>query len=201
MRSNAPRPLLQFEHPRFDIRGIGPRVIRVPYDTSGNLVDLDVKNQYNEALGGKAFYLARLELELPVSASVKSLGLRPSVYVDAGSLWDVTQPILTDTVAVCQPKTGTTGLTAFRSSSPTCQTIYDPNGGPPITVPNPDNYTATPGFKELFLGNSAKPRVSIGIGVNWISPFGPLRLDIAKALVKQRGDEPKLFTFNVGTQF
>ena len=46
-----------------------------------------------------------------------------------------------------------------------------------------------------------KPRVAIGIGVNWISPFGPLRLDLAKAIVKQRGDETKLFSFNVGTQF
>ena len=47
----------------------------------------------------------------------------------------------------------------------------------------------------------AKPRLSIGIGVNWVSPFGPLRIDIAKALLKQDGDETKLFSFNVGTQF
>jgi outer membrane protein insertion porin family len=53
----------------------------------------------------------------------------------------------------------------------------------------------------LFLGNSAKPRLSVGIGVNWVSPFGPLRIDIAKALMKQDGDETKLFSFNVGTQF
>jgi outer membrane protein insertion porin family len=57
------------------------------------------------------------------------------------------------------------------------------------------------GFKELFLGNSPKPRLSIGIGANWTSPFGPLRLDLAKALLKQKGDDTKLFTFNVGTQF
>ena len=60
---------------------------------------------------------------------------------------------------------------------------------------------ATPGFKEVFLGNSPKPRLSIGIGVNWISPFGPLRLDLAKALLKQEGDDTKFFSFNVGTQF
>jgi outer membrane protein insertion porin family len=53
----------------------------------------------------------------------------------------------------------------------------------------------------LFLGNSAKPRLSIGIGVNWVSPFGPLRIDIAKALLKQKGDDTKVFNFNVGTQF
>ena len=64
-----------------------------------------------------------------------------------------------------------------------------------------NGYSRVPGFKEFFLGNSPKPRLSIGIGVNWISPFGPLRLDLAKALLKQKGDDTKLFSFNVGTQF
>ena len=64
------------------------------------------------------------------------------------------------------------------------------------------DFTSTSrGIKEFFLGNSPKPRLSIGVGVNWISPFGPLRIDIAKALMKQDGDETKFFTFNVGTQF
>ena len=31
------------------------------------------------------------------------------------------------------------------------------------------------------------PRVSIGFGVNWNSPFGPFRIDIARALLHQRG--------------
>ena len=67
---------------------------------------------------------------------------------------------------------------------------------------NPDaSINVAPGFKEHFLGNSPKPRLSIGVGVNWVSPFGPLRIDIAKALLKQKGDDTKLFSFNVGTQF
>ena len=56
-------------------------------------------------------------------------------------------------------------------------------------------------FVEEFLGDSPRPRVSVGIGVNWNSPFGPLRIDVAKALLSQRGDDTKLITFNVGTQF
>ena len=180
----------------FDIRGIGPRVVRVPYNTDGTLKELDINNQVNDAIGGKAFYLARAELELPVSSSIKSLGLRPSVYVDAGSLWGITKPILNDIVAFCSPAAGTTGLTSFNSPTPNCSKFS--NGDP---VPDPTKFIATPGFKELFLGNSPKPRVSIGIGVNWISPFGPLRLDLAKAVVYQKGDDPKLFTFNVGTSF
>jgi len=55
--------------------------------------------------------------------------------------------------------------------------------------------------QEFYLGNSPKPRLSVGFGVNWNSPFGPFRIDIAKALLKEPGDNTKLFTFNVGTQF
>ena len=58
-----------------------------------------------------------------------------------------------------------------------------------------------PPFKEVFLGDSAKPRVSVGVGVNWNSPFGPFRIDFAKVLLKEEGDDTKAFNFNVGTQF
>ena len=62
-------------------------------------------------------------------------------------------------------------------------------------------YTFTSGYRERFVGNSPKPRLAIGVGVNWVSPFGPLRIDLAKAILKQEGDDTKLFSFNVGTQF
>ena len=177
----------------FDIRGIGPRIQRVPYNTDGTLATDQAR--ITDALGGKAYYMGRLELELPISSGLKSVGLRPSVYVDAGSLWSITKPQLTDVVASCIPKSGTTGLAAFTSPQPNCAIDY--NGGAHDTA----KFDSVPGFKELFLGNSPKPRLSIGIGVNWISPFGPLRLDLAKALLKQKGDDTKLFQFNVGTSF
>ncbi len=73
----------------------------------------------------------------------------------------------------------------------------------PVAEPDtgPTGFSRIPGFREVFLGNSPKPRLSIGIGVNWVSPFGPFRLDLAKALLKQEGDDTKLFSFNVGTSF
>jgi outer membrane protein insertion porin family len=172
----------------FDIRGIGPRVIRVPYNTDGTLQTLDVNKNVVDALGGRAYYMGRLELEFPVSSGLKSLGLRPSVYADVGSLWHVKQPSLLDIVNICTPLDSTSGLT---------QKLQGP--GDPAC--DPTLYSIAPGFKEFFLGNSAKPRMSIGIGVNWVSPFGPLRLDIAKAILHQKGDDTKLFSFNVGTQF
>ena len=65
---------------------------------------------------------------------------------------------------------------------------------------SPLNQTIDP-FQEVFLGDSPSPRISAGIGVNWNSPFGPFRIDFAYALKKQEGDDTKLFSFNVGTQF
>src|SRR3546814_3204312 len=58
-----------------------------------------------------------------------------------------------------------------------------------------------PPFREFYFGDTPKPRLSVGFGINWNSPFGPFRIDIAKALLKEPGDNTKLFSFNIGTQF
>ncbi len=179
----------------FDIRGIGPRVFRQAYNADGTLQPLDVKKGVTDALGGRAYYMGRLELEFPTSSGLKSVGLRPSAFIDVGSLWHVTQPSLLNIRSICTPKSGTTGLTGFNSTLADCS--VDLAGG----AHDPTQFDSSPGFQEVFLGNSPKPRLSIGVGVNWISPFGPLRLDIAKALLKQKGDDTKLFSFNVGTSF
>jgi outer membrane protein insertion porin family len=172
----------------FDIRGVGPRIIRIPYNADGTLQPIDVNKDVNDSIGGRAYYMGRLELEFPVTAGLKSVGLRPSAFIDVGSVWNVKKPPLLDIVNVCTPIDATTGLVTKVQ-------------GPGDPACDPALYAASPGFKELFLGNSSRPRLSIGIGVNWTSPFGPLRIDLAKALLKQKGDDTKLFSFNVGTQF
>jgi outer membrane protein insertion porin family len=171
----------------FDIRGIGPRVQRVAYKADGTLDPTQAVT--TDAIGGRAYYMGRLELQFPTSAGLKSMGLRPSAYIDAGSIWRITQPPLLDIVASC--------TRAATDTVPADTILIHP--GDPVACPT--NYVRTNGFKEYFVGNSVRPRLSIGIGVNWVSPFGPLRIDLAKALLKQKGDETKLFSFNVGTQF
>ena len=91
----ADRPLLRpaaarFRHPRH--RPAGParplQRRRRPRPTRrGGITD---------ALGGRAYYRPGSELEFPLSASLRSIGLRPSAFVDAGSLWSITQPMLLD---------------------------------------------------------------------------------------------------------
>ncbi|MEO5640345.1 MAG: outer membrane protein assembly factor BamA [Sphingomicrobium sp.] len=178
----------------FDIRGIGPRITRQAYNLDGTLVPVTKSNKISDALGGRAYYMGRLELEIPLGAGARGLGLRPSAFVDAGSVWSLTRPALTNIGIVCTPTAvNTTGTTLFQTPGTLCP-------GETATVASP-NYSRSPGYLETFQGNSPKPRLAIGIGVNWTSPFGPLRIDLAKALLKQKGDDTKLFSFNVGTQF
>ena len=166
----------------FDVRGIGPRVRRTGFDDNGEL--LVDNSQDSDALGGRAYYMGRAEVEFPLSSKLRSLGLRPSAFVDIGSVWGLKSPNLISSLGACLPTV---------SGDPVI----------PITAgqPCPDTYTRQNGYQEEFIGNSPKPRLSVGIGVNWISPFGPLRIDLAKALLTQEGDNTKLFSFNVGTQF
>jgi outer membrane protein insertion porin family len=44
-------------------------------------------------------------------------------------------------------------------------------------------------------------RVGAGFGLSWSSPFGPIRVDLAKALVKENYDQTETFRFSFGTSF
>ncbi len=157
----------------FAIRGVGPRVIRKPLDSTGAVV-ADEKQWTDDAIGGKAYYLARVEMQIPLGSSGAELGLRPSVFTDVGAVWNVKTPALT-----C--------LNGPTTSDASCL---------PNTVA-----AGNSGFREYYYGNSPSPRLSVGIGVSWNSPFGPFRFDLAKALLKKQGDQTQVFQFNVGTQF
>ncbi|OHC80451.1 MAG: outer membrane protein assembly factor BamA [Rhodoferax sp. RIFCSPLOWO2_12_FULL_60_11] len=49
--------------------------------------------------------------------------------------------------------------------------------------------------------NSGSLRSSVGVGVSWISPVGPLRLAIAKPIKKFEGDKIQTMQFQIGTTF
>ncbi len=49
--------------------------------------------------------------------------------------------------------------------------------------------------------DEATPRVSVGAGVSWKSPFGPIVLDLGFALVDETFDQEQLVNFSFGTQF
>ncbi len=49
--------------------------------------------------------------------------------------------------------------------------------------------------------DSSSPRVTVGTGISWNSPFGPVVVDLGLALVKEDFDETEIFSFSFGTQF
>ena len=191
----------------FDIRGVGPRVIREPLvsNSSNQLLPTTDKTQWTEnALGGDYYYLGKAELEIPLGSGAKEMGIRPSIYATMGAVWGITHP-----------------QTTYSASS---QTIYSKNSagqylynwtnangtaGNGIKSQVPANATnvsqavsaSIPAYQEFFYGDTALPRISVGVGFNWNSPFGPFRIDLAKSILHANGDQTKLFTFNVGTQF
>ena len=186
----------------FDIRGVGPRVQRVFFQgaivngVAVNAPQLSKDQIQDDAIGGRAYYLGRAEMQIPLGSGAKELGLRPSVFVDVGAVFDITKPLLQSVPQRFVNADGTQGGALY----------YTIDGTTLGTSTNPLNAdgsarVAALQFREDFLGDSFKPRLSVGFGVNWNSPFGPFRIDIAKALLKQQGDDTKLFTFNVGTQF
>jgi outer membrane protein insertion porin family len=50
-------------------------------------------------------------------------------------------------------------------------------------------------------GTSMEWRASVGAGIIWASPFGPLRVDYAVPVVKEDTDEEQNFNFGISTRF
>jgi outer membrane protein insertion porin family len=44
-------------------------------------------------------------------------------------------------------------------------------------------------------------RASVGVGLGWSSPFGPINIDISETLLKEDFDETQLVRFSFGTRF
>jgi outer membrane protein insertion porin family len=44
-------------------------------------------------------------------------------------------------------------------------------------------------------------RLSVGFGISWRSPMGPLRGDLALPIIKEEYDEKRIFNFSFGTRF
>ncbi|MGD9801931.1 MAG: outer membrane protein assembly factor BamA [Hyphomicrobiaceae bacterium] len=115
----------------FATAGIGPR---------------DTLSANNDALGGKMYVGTTAESLFDIPGVPKDLGIRASVFADAGSLFG----------------TNTTGA-------------------------------SVPGLA----GNTAAVRASVGAGIVWDSPLGPLRADYAIPLASQPFDKIQPFSFGM----
>ncbi|SCB54344.1 Beta-barrel assembly machine subunit BamA [Bradyrhizobium shewense] len=130
-----------------------------------------------DALGGTKYWGASLELQMPFWFLPKEVGLKGAVYADAGGLYDYKGPT---TWSV------TNELTTPGNSGCIPSTINPPTAG-----------TCT----GLVYDDSKVIRSSVGVGLIWQSPFGPLRFDYAVPLSKGKYDRTQEFRFGGGTTF
>jgi outer membrane protein insertion porin family len=70
--------------------------------------------------------------------------------------------------------------------------------GQPVIVDPTTGAILNPG---VCLADSANIRASAGVSLIWNSPLGPLRLDVAKAFVKDPFDREQLIRFGASTRF
>ena len=170
--SNDLRMLDQFQMGPNLVRGFAPNGIG-PRDI----------NPYGtqDAIGGTKYWGASVELQMPFWFLPKDVGLKGAIYADAGGLYDYQGP--------------TTWAATGEVTTP-----QNSNCARPIQVnmpggPNPGTCTG------LVYDNSKTIRSSVGIGLIWASPFGPLRFDYAIPLTKGPFDVVQEFKFGGGTSF
>lgn len=126
-----------------------------------------------DALGGTKYWGASVELQMPFWFMPKEVGLKGAVYADAGSLWGYQGP--------------TSYALTNEFNAPGC---------------SPSTSNANPGTcAGLQHDDTNVIRSSVGVGLIWQSPFGPLRFDYAVPITKGRFDRVQEFRFGGGTTF
>ncbi len=127
-----------------------------------------------DAIGGTKYWGVSAELQMPFWFLPKEVGLKGAVYADAGGLYDYQGP-------TSWARTGEVNV-------PGCV--------------KPTNNPASPGTcLGLQFDDSKVVRSSVGVGLIWQSPFGPLRFDYAVPLTKGAYDRVQEFRFGGGTTF
>jgi outer membrane protein insertion porin family len=122
----------------FRQNGFGPRDL-TPWTTQ-------------DAIGGANFWAASAELFIPLHFIPKDVGIRASIFADAGNVWDYKGP-------------------------------------------------TSAGGEVMTFADSKLIRASVGAGLIWDSPFGPLRFDYSIPLNKESYDIVQEFRFGGGTKF
>jgi outer membrane protein insertion porin family len=128
----------------------------------------------NDALGGTNYWGASVELQIPFYFLPKDVGMRGAVYSDAGSLWGYKGP------------------------------TYDALNNVGLFCNNHQVYGSQYASTATFSGDCGGDgliRSSVGVGLIWDSPFGPLRFDLAYPLTKAPFDHTQIFRFGGGTKF
>lgn len=156
--------------------GIGPRDLADPYNVNAN------------SLGGTKYVGASAEVQFPIWGLPRDIGLKGAVFADAGTLF------------------GYEGQTNFWNLVPSTWGA-SPTQCVPYLKDNPykqNGYNSASNYGQgscIDLQDSSAIRSSVGVGLLWASPLGPIRFNYAFVLTKAKGDVTQAFSFSGGSAF
>jgi outer membrane protein insertion porin family len=143
------------------------------YGTSAGCVAANEINYHgSDAIGGNFIWTQSTELHFPLPVPA-DFGLTGRAFMDTGALSGLNVP----------PNAATSCLATSAHNSKG-QAIDD--HGDVIT---------------RCYYDSSSPRLSVGVGFSWKSPFGLINIDFGIPLLKQPYDQTQFFKFGFGTRF
>jgi outer membrane protein insertion porin family len=164
--------------PLTDTFNLGPSLVRgfAPGGIGARDV-ADPNSISGNGLGGTTYVGASAELQFPIFGLPKEVGLKGALFADAGTLF---------------------GFQGQKNYS-------DLWGLPNTTACWAENSTkTTPNYIQsncLSVDDEHTIRSSVGVGLIWASPLGPIRMDYAYAITKGKYDQTQAFNFTGGMQF
>ena len=166
----------------FDNCGFGPfsettREIQVQ-NTRGQTIRRSMK--FRDYIGAKKYWKGTAELSFPIGLP-EELQFRGFVFSDIGTLWDA-------------PEKGTKFLKNEKTIDKSALKVID--GVTCDFDKDPNNRVI--GHKIL---DSKKVRASIGLGISFVTPFGPMKFTYAMPIRKEKYDEPFRFLIGFTTTF
>jgi outer membrane protein insertion porin family len=156
-------------------QGVGPHSVAYTACATNVVVKHDCAPglyQGSDSLGGNLIYTQSTELHFPLPVS-KDFGLSGRGFADIGGLSGLNVP-----------------PNALTSCLPTSQRNKE---GQPV-----DRYGDV--ITKCYY-DSASPRVGVGVGVSWNSPFGLINIDFGIPVVKKPYDQTQVIRFGFGTRF
>jgi outer membrane protein insertion porin family len=128
----------------------------------------------NNPLGGTTYFGVSAEVQFPIFGLPREIGLKGAVFADAGTLFDYkgTRAFDVNRNGVISGL-GPTGCVGSQITQVECLTVRDKN----------------------------VIRSSVGVGLLWNSPLGPIRFDYSFPLSKDSFDRVQNFRFSGGARF
>jgi outer membrane protein insertion porin family len=153
---------------------MGPNLVRgfAPNGIGPRDISYVALGSTGDALGGTKYWGASAELQMPFWFLPKEVGIKGAVYADAGGLWDYQGP-----------------------------TSWAQTGEVNVAGCTPASKTTVGTCTGLQYDSGNVVRSSVGVGLIWQSPFGPLRFDYAVPITKGEYDRVQQFKFGGGTSF